>query len=60
MWLRLSTFACLLVAAAQAQDPAATPTNTAPAPLSTACGDIINNASRMILFPTPVLCLGQL
>lgn len=49
MRMRFTIFACLLVAAVQAQDPAPTPTNTAPVPLSTACGDIINNASRNIL-----------
>lgn len=51
MRMRFTIFACLLVAAvqAQAQDPAPTPTNTAPAPLSTACGDIINNATRKFL-----------
>ena len=58
--MRFTAFACLLVAAVQAQDPAATPTNTAPAPPSTACGVIINNASRKILsFATPV-CLNSL
>lgn len=50
MRMRFTVFASLLVAAVQAQDPAPTPTNTAPAPLSTACGDIINNASRKTLF----------
>ena len=55
MWMRFTTFAYLLVAAVRAQDPAATPTNTAPAPLSTACGDIINNASRKIPFFTAPL-----
>lgn len=49
MRMRFTAFACLLVAAVQAQNPAATSTNTAPAPLSTACGDIINNATRKIL-----------
>lgn len=61
MRMRITTFACLLVAAVQAQDPAATPINTAPAPLSTACGDIINNATRKNLsFAILSLCLEQL
>lgn len=58
MWMRFTTFACLLLGTVQAQDPVATPTSTAPAPLSTACGDIIKNASRKVLFLTPiVMCL---
>lgn len=61
MWMRFTAFACLLVAAVQAQDPAATPTNTAPAPPSTACGVIINNASRKdSLFCYPCLVPEQL